>query len=273
MVSLQSWIGRQEITEDVIEAGLVRRIAATFNEPAPMAGAPLPLLWHWAFFQPTVAKDGLGTDGHPARGGFLPPAENRNRMWAGGRLDFKMPFIVGAPAQRISTILTVTEKQGRTGALLFVTVEHDYRQDGHTVLVEEQDIVYREPTPPKLAPGQPCPTAQWSERVEPDPVLLFRYSAITFNGHRIHYDQPYATGVEGYPGLVVHGPMIATLVLHACCRANPGRTVRQFAFRSQRPLVHPVIFTVAGRETGSGEAEVWAGNDQGIAQIGEVRFS
>ncbi len=273
MVSLQDWVGRQEVTEDVIASGLVSRIAATLDEEMPETGGNLPFLWHWAFFQPMVATSVLGTDGHPARGGFLPPADNRNRMWAGGRLTFKTPFTVGEAARRISTIRSITEKQGQTGALLFVTLAHEYYQGERLVLQEEQDIVYREPTPPKLGTGKPCPEAEWSETVQPTPPLLFRYSAVTFNAHRIHYDEPYATNAEGYPDLVVHGPLIATLVLRAFCRANPDRQVQGFSFRSQRPLIHPVPFAVAGHMSEPGKAQVWAGNDQGIAQAGEVSFS
>ncbi|WP_134446888.1 FAS1-like dehydratase domain-containing protein, partial [Pseudomonas aeruginosa] len=194
------WIGRQEETHDQLSRNLVKRIAATFGEPTPAHGEALPPLWHWAFFQDPVEAAGLGVDGHPARGGFLPPADDRNRMWAGGRLEFHQPLRVGGEASRTSTILRVEEKHGRSGALLFVTLRHDYRQDGQLALSEEHDIVYREPTPPKLGGTEALPEGDWREALEPDPVLLFRYSAVTFNGHRIHYDWPYVTDAEGYPG-------------------------------------------------------------------------
>lgn len=267
-----AWLGRTVEAEDHFGQPLIQRIAATLGEPAPADGEPLPLLWQWCFFQAAVNETQLGSDGHPARGGFLPPADNRNRMWAGGQLDFIAPLTVGAPATRVSTVLRVEEKLGRSGALLFVTVRHDYTQGGQLCLRETQDIVYREPTPPKLGGGEAPPAGQWSETVEPTATLLFRYSAVTFNGHRIHYDYPYVTDTEGYPGLVVHGPLIATLSLRAFCRAHPGKRVRQFAFRGVRPLTVPTPFRVGGELTGPGQAQLWAGNEQGVAQSAEVTF-
>lgn len=270
--ALSTWIGRTEEIHDHLSQNLVTRIAATFSEPTPQAGEPLPALWQWCFFQPAVEEIGLGADGHPARGGFLPPADNRNRMWAGGRVEFHTPLKVDAAATRKSTILNVQEKQGKTGSLLFVTVQHDYLQDGQLAIREEQDIVYREPTPPKLAGSAPLPTGEWQESVTPTPTLLFRYSAVTFNGHRIHYDWPYVTEAEGYPGLVVHGPLMATLNLRAFCRANPEARVRHFAYRGVRPLIAPHPFEVGGRVVASGKAELWTGNAEGVAQQAEVTF-
>jgi len=268
----ETWIGRSETVHDCISHNLVKRIAATLSEPAPAPGAPLPELWHWAFFQDAVEHSGLGGDGHPARGGFLPPADNRNRMWAGGRLEFIHPLRVDAQVSRRSTILNVQEKHGRTGSLLFVTVQHEYVQDGQRALIEEQDIVYREPSPPKLGGTEPMPQGDWHLHVQPSPTLLFRYSAVTFNGHRIHYDWPYVTETEGYPGLVVHGPLIATLNVQAFVRANPQLTVRRFSFRGVRPLICPDAFEVGGRLIGEGKAQVWAGNQAGQAQVGEIEF-
>ncbi|WP_281686284.1 MaoC family dehydratase N-terminal domain-containing protein [Pseudomonas citronellolis] len=271
-MSYTAWIGRTQESQEELSTLLVSRLAATLGEPAPAAGEALPPLWHWAFFQDAVPEAGLGADGHPARGGFLPPADGRNRMWAGGRLEFHEPLLVGRQASRVTTILKVEEKHGRTGALLFVTLRHDYLQDGRLALREEQDIVYREPSPPKLGGTEALPEGAWREAVEPSPVLLFRYSAVTFNGHRIHYDWPYVTGAEGYPGLVVHGPLIATLNLRAFCRANPQARLRRFAYRGLRPLISPEPFELGGRPSGPGKAEVWAGNAAGIAQRGEVEF-
>ncbi len=270
--ALSAWIGRTEECHDCLSLNLVTRIAATFGEQAPLAGEPLPPLWQWCFFQSAVAPGELGGDGHPARGGFLPPADNRNRMWAGGRIEFHIPLKVGAQATRLSTITDVQEKHGKTGALLFVTVQHDYFQDGQLAIREEQDIVYREPKPPKLASGDPMPEGAWQESVTPTPTLLFRYSAVTFNGHRIHYDWPYATEVEGYPGLVVHGPLMATLSVRAFCRANPDARLRRFAYRGLRPLIAPHPFDVSGRIAAAGRAELWVGNAEGIAQKSEVTF-
>lgn len=271
-VDLSAWIGRVEEAHDQLSHTLVKRIAATLSDATPAPGEALPPLWHWAFFQEPVPETGLGADGHPARGGFLPPADNRNRMWAGGRLSFHEPLRVGVEVVRTSTILKVEEKHGRTGSLLFVTLRHDYLQDGRLALQEEQDIVYREPTPPRLSSADALQTGTWLEAVQPTPTLLFRYSAITFNGHRIHYDWPYVTEKEGYPGLVVHGPLIATLNLRAFCRANPQARLRRFSFRGQRPLIAPEPFEVGGRIVGANKAELWAGNQAGVAQLAEVEF-
>lgn len=270
--ALSAWVGRSETIHDQLSLNLIQRIAATFGEAAPQQGDPLPPLWQWCFFQPAVAESGLGGDGHPARGGFLPPADNRNRMWAGGRVEFHQPLRVGAEAKRVSTILKVEEKAGRTGSLLFVTVQHDYLQDDQLAIREEQDIVYREPSPPKLSAGVALPEADWQEPVTPNPTLLFRYSAVTFNGHRIHYDWPYVTETEGYPGLVVHGPLMATLNLRAFCRANPQARLRRFAYRGLRPLIAPHPFVAGGRIVEPGKAELWTGNDDGMAQQADVQF-
>lgn len=270
---LGAWIGRSERCEERLAYPLVKRIAATLSETCPTPGQALPLLWHWAFFQPNVEAAGLGDDGHPARGGFLPPAQDRNRMWAGSRLDFITPLRVDADVTRHSTVLKAEEKHGRTGSLLFVTVKHEYLQDGQLALVEEQDIVYREPTPPKLGGTEAAPAAQWQEPVIPDATLLFRYSAVTFNGHRIHYDWPYVTETEGYAGLVVHGPLIATLNLRAFQRANPTARVQRFSFRGLRPLISPAPFEVGGRLLEDGKAQVWATASAGMAQAGEIEFT
>ena len=271
--SPSDWVGCTESSVDQISHNLARRVAATLGQPAPEPGAGLPPLWHWAYFQEPVEAAGLGADGHPARGGFLPPADRRNRMWAGGRLEFLHPLIVGEGATRTSTILSVEEKAGRTGALLFVTVRHDYEQRGRLAVREAQDIVYREPSPPRTADPAPLPVAEWSETIVPTSTLLFRYSAVTFNGHRIHYDWPYATGEEGYAGLVVHGPLIATLLVAAFQRAHPQLRPTHFSYRGVRPLIAPTAFAAAGRMAGEGVAQLWAGNGDGAVQHGELRFA
>lgn len=266
------WLGRTQEVHDQLSRNLVQRIAATFNTTAPGHSEELPWLWHWCFFcEPFNSRD-LGPDGHPNLGTFMPPAHGRNRMWAGGRLEFFEPLRVGGEATRETRIEKITEKKGHTGALLFVTLKHEYWQDGQLCIREEQDIVYREATPPKLGAGEPLPEAEWQECISPDPVLLFRYSALTFNAHRIHFDTPYVTEVEGYPNLVVHGPLTATLSLAAFVRANPLARVRRFAFRGMRPLIAPDDFLVGGRHTGSGTADLWASNASGLNQRAEVHF-
>lgn len=267
-----NWINCSETVEEFLSVGLLIRIGATLGSPAPASGEALPLLWHWAFFQPAREAGDLGADGHPATGGFLPPAGNRSRMWAGSRLDFLRPLVADKYASRASRITSIQEKVGQAGELLFVTVEHTYIQEGVVCVREEQDIVYREPSPPKLTNSDALPAADWAEEINPDPVLLFRYSAATFNGHRIHYDQAYAREVEGYPGLVVHGPLIASLNLQAFCRAHPQAVVKRFVFRGVRPLLLPASFVVGGRLEAPGHALAWAGNQDGLAQSAEVFF-
>jgi len=272
----RDWIGRHQTLTDTLDPVLAGRLAATLGEPAPPAGAPLPPLWQWAFFIDPASADVLGADGHPARGGFLPPAANRNRMWAGGRIRCHTPLIVGTTAERRTTIQDVQEKTGRTGQLLFVTLRHEYTQSGKLAIAEEQDIVYRQATPPKLSGSLPAPVAEWGMTVTPDPVLLFRYSAVTFNGHRIHYDHPYVTQAEGYPGLVVHGPLIATLMLAAFRRAHPQATLQHFSYRGLRPLIAPTPFSVAGRisdaTSQTGTAELWAEQDGTLAHQAQLTF-
>lgn len=264
---LQSWIGRAESCEDSVDAGHIEKMAMSLGTAVPESGDALPLLWHWGLFIKPVPYDGVGHDGHPARGGFLPPADNRNRMWAGGRVQFLNPLLVGIPAVRKSTILAVNEKQGRTGKLLFVTVHHEILQDHVLCITEEQDIVYREPSPPKLEGSLPAPQPEWSETVTPSTLMLFRYSAVTFNGHRIHYDQDYATREEGYPGLVVHGPMIATLMCRAFTRSHPDNTVTSLSYRGLRPLIAPTPFAVAGRLSAAAQDDVETRDEQGLAEL------
>ncbi|MDY0309571.1 MAG: MaoC family dehydratase N-terminal domain-containing protein [Castellaniella sp.] len=267
-----TWVGRTEICVDALDPGHVRRVALSLGDDAGRPLAQLPPLWHWAFFVEGQPYTLLGEDGHPRRGGFLPPADGRNRMWAGGRLEFHRPLRVGQPGERCSRIAAVTEKTGRTGRLLFVTVEHRYSQDDALCILEEQDIVYREPSPPILEGTRPAPECQWSETVVPDPVMLFRYSAVTFNGHRIHYDAPYARDVEGYPGLVVHGPLIATSMVQAFLRAHPGARILSLSYRGVRPLIAPRPFQVSGRIGSEGEAELWAEQDGTLAHQASLRF-
>ncbi|WP_297831394.1 transposase [Pseudomonas sp.] len=266
------WLGRTQERHDHFGTHALRRIAATFNAPTPKHGEELPWLWHWCFFDDCVNSNGLGPDGHPQLGEFMPPAHGRNRMWAGSRVEFIQPLQVGMDARRTTILQHIEEKHGRSGSLLFVTLAHEYWQAGQLCVREEQDIVYREPTPPKLAAGDTPPEAQWSEPISPDPLLLFRYSALTFNAHRIHYDFAYVTETEGYPNLVVHGPLTATLNLAAFVRANPLAQVRQFSFRGVRPLIAPAEFQVAGCHTARGIADLWASDAGGISQRASVKF-
>ena len=262
---LQQWVGRTEVKQDVIQPGLADALAATLDRAAPRDG--LPPLWHWIYFWTAVPASEVGADGHPQRGGFLPPVPLPRRMWAGGRLTFTAPLALGQPATRTSRILDVSAKNGATGTLAFVTVRHEIAQGGRVAVTEEHDIVYRGmPQPGAAAPvGKPAPAdAAWSREILPDPVLLFRYSALTFNGHRIHYDRSYVTEVEGYPGLIVHGPLIATLLLDLLHRHMPDATVAQFSFRAVGPLFDIEPFTVCGQPGEDGRSvKLWAKNSRG----------
>jgi len=255
---LQAWTGRSETTRDVATAAPVRMLRATLDLP-PAEVQELPALWHWLYFLPAAQQSGLGPDGHPARGGFLPPVPLPRRMWAGGQFEFFHPLRVGDAITRTSTIEDVTMKSGRTGDLCFVRVRHDVSNEQGLAVREFHDIVYRpNPVPGAPAPSyEPAPEAAWSERIVPEDVLLFRYSALTFNGHRIHYDRRYVTEVEGYPGLIVHGPLMATLLAGLGGRRFAGREPVAFQFRALKPVfdLHP--FDVCGKPDGADAAQLW----------------
>ncbi len=263
---LRAWIGRQEILHDRITDFPIRALSATLDraDPEPRDGDVLPLLWHWLYFLPTAPASQIGPDGHPKRGGFLPPVELPRRMWAGGRYKFPRDLHVGEAITRTSTILDVTAKTGRTGTLVFVKVGHIIAGEHGTAIEEEHDIVYREPAPPGETPPPPrlAPfDAEYMQAIVPDDVLLFRYSALTFNGHRIHYDRRYVTQEEGYPGLIVHGPLIATLLMELY-RQNDGRKLSAFSFRALSPTFDIAPFAVAGKATPTG-ASLWAQGPDG----------
>lgn len=229
---LRGWIGREDSATERLSADLVHRFAATFDRSWSLKqGAEAPPLIHLCLAQPTVAGAGLGEDGHPARGGFLPPVPLPRRMWAGGAFRFHAPLRIGDAVTRRSTITDVALKHGRSGPLLFVTVEHKIRARGRLALTERQDLVYRAAAPFKPSTARPAAEGGEVRRLTPGPVLLFRYSALTFNGHRIHYDRPYACEVEGYSGLVVHGPLQATLLVQFAAELK-GACPSRFAFRS-----------------------------------------
>jgi 3-methylfumaryl-CoA hydratase len=254
---LQDWIGRTERRNDNVTAVPIAALAATLDrdDPEPQPGTDLPPLWHWLYFLPLAPAREIGPDGHPRRGGFLPPVPLPRRMWAGGRLSFKHPLRLGDEIMRASRIADVNVKTGRSGSLVFVTVRHEISNAQGLAIGEEHDIVYRDaPTPGAPAPApQPAPTDEaFSRGITPDPVLLFRYSALTFNGHRIHYDRSYVTEVEGYPGLIVHGPLIATLLLDLLRRERPAARVARFSFKALRPVFDIHRFTVCGRPEGDG---------------------
>lgn len=280
LTHLQQWQGRTETAHDAIAAAPLRGLAATLDrdDAPPATGTPVPPLGHWLYFLPHTRQSALGPDGHARRGGFLPPVPLPRRMWAGGRLWWQTdnPLTVGDEAEKRSRIARITHKRGRSGDLLFVLVRHEVHNARGLCLTEEHDIVYCA----AAAPGQeaaapvPAPTsAPWQRCITPDDVLLFRYSALTFNGHRIHYDRRYVSEVEGYPGLVVHGPLMATLLTDLVRRHAPERKLSRFAFKAVRPVFDGQPLTLSGQPqaeaegndsgSGGGYIRLWAADYQG----------
>lgn len=274
--SLDAWVGREQHDSDNISRKQVMLLATTLDlDPEVINDQDtLPPLWHWVFFTPLARHSELGPDGHPARGGFLPPVELPNRMWAGGRFVFHQPLYLDENITRRSRISRCERKSGRNGDLVFVTVHHSIHGKNGLAVEEEHDIVYRNPTPKDapLAGERVLETPDFRTRISPDPVLLFRYSALTFNSHRIHYDQPYVTQEEGYPGLVVHGPLTATLLLEAFRKTFPANTIERYAFRAVGPLFDNQDFDVCGRVTEPGQATLWTDCDGRLTMRAEVSF-
>ena len=279
LADLRSWLGRTETASDLIAPGPARALAATLDLPHRFEhGDALPPPWHWQYFLSMSRSADVGPDGHPRRGGFLPPVPLPRRMWAGSRMTFARSLRIGDAASRVSTIADVTAKEGRTGALVFVKVRHEIGGPAGPAIVDEHDIVYRDLPAPGAppAPARPAPPASaWRREIHPDPVLLFRYSALTYNSHRIHYDQPYVTGVEGYPGLIVHGPLLATLLLDLLLREMPRAVVTAFEFRAVRPVFDIAPFFVCGAPAaGGGEAALWiADRDGALCMDATARFA
>jgi len=266
---LREWIGRSETRTETLAPEPVQALAATFDlDGDAVASQPLPPLWHWLYFLPRAPQRELGADGHPALGGFLPPVPLPRRMWAGGELTFLRGLRVGETVTKTSTITDVQHKAGRTGELWFVTVDHVLSVAGETALTERHDIVYR--AMPELGQAQPprprlANAPQFGRTLHADPVMLFRFSALTFNGHRIHYDMDYVRDVEGYPGLIVHGPLQAMLTLELLRQARPDAQVSRFGFRGLAPLFHQDTVTVGGMDDPERDGRVilWTGDDAG----------
>ena len=265
---LRQWIGRSTEDSDIVTAQLVKGLRATlFQETGdPKTGDAAPWTVHWCLAQPVFPMSQLGPDGHPTRGGFLPPVPLPRRMWAGGEVEFFDALRVGDEARRTSRISDVTMKTGSTGVLCFVSVEHTVTTSRGTAIRERQDIVYRnvggaQPAAPAKAPPPP-PVAKHRESHMADPVLLFRYSALTFNGHRIHYDRDYVTKVEGYPGLVFHGPLQAAFIVEFAAKLHGGAAPKKFSYRGVQPLFEGSEFSINANETAAG-MELWTANSQG----------
>lgn len=266
--ALKGWIGKTEVTHDQVTIAPLKALSATLDrhDPAPVQGGAIPPLWHWLYFLPTHQQSEIGPDGHARRGGFLPPVPLPRRMWAGSRFEFINPLRVGDAVTRTSVIEDVHVKSGKTGPLVFVVVRHEIAAATGLALREWHDIVYREMPSAADAPSalQPAPQhSDWHREIIPDSVLLFRYSALTFNGHRIHIDRSYAVNVEGYPGLIVHGPLIATLLMDLLRRNRPDAQVRAFRFKALKPLFDIAPFVLYGASQPSNEVRLWAATPDG----------
>lgn len=258
---LQTWVGKQETLKDDISLFPAQALAAALdNEVLPQKEDDLPPFWEWMYFLPTPKASATGADGHPAKGGFLPPVPLPRRMWAAGEASYINALKIGQPATRVSTIESVDLKEGSTGTLVFVAVKHEISQNNVLCISQTQNIVYREqpaadaPLPPvKAPPAEPL----WSKVITPDPVLLFRYSALTFNGHRIHYDRNYAIQEELYSALVVHGPLLVTLLMELKRSELPNERINHIKFRAVRPTFDDKPFKVEGKHE-DGKLQLWS---------------
>lgn len=276
---LTDWVGSREIREEIISEFPAQAAAAMLDlDGEKMAhGNPLPPLWHWFYFLPKASRSEIDVDGHPKRGGFFPPVTLPRRMFAGARTKFLQPLTIGEPAVREGEILNVAEKSGKAGKLVFVTVRYRLLQGGEVRIEEEQDIVYKEPGPSIPAPAMleslpDLPAGTWVKDVKPDTVLLFRFSALTFNAHRIHYDRPYAREEEGYPGLVVHGPLTAVM-LAGMTEENSGKRIAKFTFQGRAPLFDLYPFRLIGRPEGGTVALEAHGPDDKVAMQASAELS
>ncbi len=247
------WIGRSETRSDVITPGLVQRFCATLDQPLT---GEIPQGLHWCLCLPDAPTSELGADGHPAKGGFLPPISLPRRMWASSSIAFDQPLQLGDDISRVSTIASIEEKSGKSGDLVFVTVDHQTLVGDRVTISERQNIVYREPAA-IAAPAAPVRTSRpdlsgwdWQQTIIPSETMLFRYSALTFNSHRIHYDRPYVVEEEGYPGLVVQGPLMATMLLNLVASELDGNRLSRFSFRGQAPAFANRTLHLVGRREG-----------------------
>jgi 3-methylfumaryl-CoA hydratase len=265
-VDLQNWVGKKEEKRDRIDTTPIKALALTLNDKELKVeeGNPLPEIWYWLYFLPMVPMSEVGVDGHPKRGGFLPPISLERRMWASSRLRFHQDLIIGEEISKNSEIVKVSEKEGKTGRMVFVTVKHSIQSQRGVAVEEEQDIVYL-PMPKSYVQPAPNPVPvdlQWKEEYPINPVFLFRFSALTFNGHRIHYDWRYATEVEKYPGLVVHGPLQALLLFESAKKNNPDKKPMSYNFRAVRPIFEFDKVYLCGKAKPDGSHDLYTANTE-----------
>ncbi|MDN5842697.1 MAG: MaoC family dehydratase N-terminal domain-containing protein [Alcaligenaceae bacterium] len=273
---LRQWIGKEEISTDQMALRHARLMSATLglSQDDMQEGMPLPALWHWIYFLDGQPPEALGRDGHPALGGFLPPVPLPNRMWAGGSVTFNAQVPLGSSVDKRSRIQSVEHKRGRSGELVFVTVLHEILHEGKVAISETHDIVYKQASGvPKTVTPMQMPVPTHSKRVQPDSTMLMRYSALTFNGHRIHYDVDYCRNVEGYPNLVIHGPLCATL-LAGFAHEVGGRPIRQFRYRGVQPsLLGAELSVNAAKGVDGSDLTMWIGlPDGGVSMRAEVQL-
>ncbi len=271
VVNVADWIGREETHEDFTARAPFRRLSALLDRADESTGKNIPPLGHWLCFLPGAAQAELGSDGHPRRGGLIPPLPLPMRMAAGSRITFHAPIPLATDVKRVSRIMNIVEKTGRSGSLAFLTYRYQVFAGPTLCVTEEFDVVFRE----KTGNAQPMPPgerreAKVSRVVDPQTPLLFRYSALTYNAHKIHYDRDYAKNEEGYPGLLVHGPLLATLLVDHFRRHRPNDAIKTFEFRAQRPVFDLSPFTVNLEDTAAG-ADVWANDGDGyVAMAGKI---
>ncbi len=258
-------VGRTETAIDVIDLRQIGHLEVALDRSPTLAeGDPLPLFWQYLYFNPRIRASKLAEDGHERLGRFVPDLGLPRRMWAGGGLTISEPLRIGERVRKVSTIRGIERKKGRTGELAFVTITHDYDVAGEHRFTETQNVVYRQPPAPgsPTPPPKPAPDdAMFRRSILPDEVLLFRYSALIYYGHRIHYDVDYAREVEGYPGLVVHGPLTATLLMDFGQSHCAGRSVKSVSIRAMSPLFANETFQLEGKDTGDA-IELWARGPQ-----------
>jgi len=282
---LKDWVGGSEEAADFLlpERSIALARALDLPDTDLVSGAPLPPLRHWLYFWQALPRRQLGRDGHPQLGGFLPDVgrlwgSETRRMWAGSRIGLHRPLGLGTKVRRMSTVESAVEKSGRSGRLVFVTVRHEiFDETGALALTDRHDIVYREEKPggqATLSPPEPAPADhQWEDGFTADPVLLFRYSALTYNGHRIHYDRDYAVQVEGYGGLVIHGPLLATLLADFACSLKRGDSLKAFSFRGRRPVFEGQPFRLRAKVLDDVTLSLWiADQEDGLAMTAEAGF-
>lgn len=267
-----AWRGRTETLTERLDAWPVRGLRALLNQaPEAPEGTPAPALSQWLWFAPMVPQSQIDTDGHPRRGGFLPPVALPRRMWAGSDIVLHRPLTIGETVEKTMTIADIALKEGSTGPLVFVRVANAYRRpaNGETLLEETQTLVYRNPP----APGEPAPkpkpapqSAAFSTGVTVGAAMMFRYSAVTFNAHRIHYDADYTRDIEGYPGTLVQGQLGATLMMHELLGQTGGRSPRTFSFRGVQPIHADEVIHVEGTRSGDGW-DLWLRDSAGFLRM------